>query len=176
MLFRIIFPVCGFGWVRRALQDGVSKEEFRRRVRAHESAFEFIAWVADSVLVPLFAPLAGVPEAQLNLGNEREGNVHTIIERVFLNTDLVNDNYFFLGYILGYYTRECCPRYLKSEHYPALQAAMRAGKWELFHGTLATRLRLDATQPRPPKYTAAIMLDHMDWMNDGVWWGRTGAG
>jgi hypothetical protein len=51
--------------------------------------------------------------AQLNLGNDRDGNIHTIIERVFLNTDLVDDNYFFLGYILGHYTERCCPRYLK---------------------------------------------------------------
>ena len=167
LLFRVIMPLCGFGWIRRALQEGVSKEEFRRRVRQHEGRFEFLAWVADSILVPLFAPLAGVPEAQLNLGDGRDGNVHTIIERVFLNSDLVKDNYFFLGYILGHYTRECCPRYLRAEHFDALKAAMHEGKFQLFHGTLVDRLRLDATQPTPPTYTAAILLDHLDWMDDG---------
>ena len=58
------------------------------------------------------ADLRGVCAAQLNLGNDRDGNIHTIMERVFLNTDLVKDNYFFLGYMLGYYTEQCCPRYL----------------------------------------------------------------
>jgi S-adenosylmethionine-diacylglycerol 3-amino-3-carboxypropyl transferase len=167
LLFRVILPICGFGWIRQALLEGVSKEEFRRRVREHEGRLQFLAWVSDSILMPLMAPLAGVPEAQLNLGDERDGNVHTIIERVFLNSDLVNDNYFFLGYILGFYTRDCCPRYLRAEHYDTLKAAMHAGKFELFHGTLADRLRLDADQATPPTYTAAILLDHLDWMDDG---------
>eukprot|EP00730_Choanoeca_flexa_P014351 TRINITY_DN6247_c0_g1_i1.p1 TRINITY_DN6247_c0_g1~~TRINITY_DN6247_c0_g1_i1.p1 ORF type:complete len:797 (+),score=240.53 TRINITY_DN6247_c0_g1_i1:45-2435(+) len=165
-LFRVVFPVLGFGWIRRDLEAGISQDDFRRKIKSYESRFEWIAWVADSVLVPLCAPLAGVPEAQLNLGNDRDGNVHTIIERVFLNTNLVDDNYFFLGYILGYYTERCCPRYLKADHFSKLKRAMQSNKLILYHGTLADRLRQDAQASPPVTYTAAIMLDHLDWMND----------
>ena len=88
------------------------------------------------------------------------------MERVFLNTDLVNDNYFFLGYILGKYTRQCCPRYLKQEHFATLKKYIRQNKLDLFYGTLADRYREDMKQVVPPTYTAAIMLDHLDWMDD----------
>eukprot|EP00045_Choanoeca_perplexa_P010355 m.104489 g.104489 ORF g.104489 m.104489 type:complete len:796 (+) comp15248_c1_seq1:83-2470(+) len=167
ILFRVLFPVLGFGWIRRDLEAGISQDDFRRKIKTYESRFEWIAWVADSVLVPLGAPLAGVPEAQLNLGNDRDGNIHTIIERVFLNTNLVDDNYFFLGYILGYYTERCCPRYLQADHFGKLKRAMQANKLILHHGTLADRLRQDAQASNPSvTYTAAIMLDHLDWMDD----------
>ncbi|EDQ91612.1 uncharacterized protein MONBRDRAFT_36263 [Monosiga brevicollis MX1] len=165
-LFRVLFPVTGFSWIRAALVEGVSQDDFRRRVKNHEARLEWLAWIADSVLMPIFAPLAGVPEAQLNLGMSREGNVHTIMERVFLNTDLVEDNYFFYGYIVGEYSERCCPRYLKAEHFSTLKRAMAGGKLILYHGTLADRLRLDAQVAKPPSYTAAIMLDHLDWMDD----------
>lgn len=153
-------------------------------VKPYEGRLEFIAWVADSILVPFFAPLAGVPEgtidsrcvllstlmlvsaAQLNLGNDRDGNIHTVIERVFLNSDLVEDNYFYLGYILGHYTERCCPRYLQPEFFSKLKRSIHDGKLILFHGTLADRLREDAVNDKPPSYTAAIMLDHLDWMDD----------
>ncbi|EGD83081.1 hypothetical protein PTSG_03719 [Salpingoeca rosetta] len=166
MLFRVLFPVIGMGWVRKALLDGVDQATFRRKAQQHAKRLEFIAWVADSVLVPICAPLAGVPAAQLGLGDHREGNVHTIMERVFLHTDVVNDNYFFLGYILGKYTRTCCPRYLKEEHFGKLKRYIRQNRLDLYHGTLADRYRDDMRQVVPPTYTAAIMLDHLDWMDD----------
>eukprot|EP00055_Hartaetosiga_balthica_P010606 m.45773 g.45773 ORF g.45773 m.45773 type:complete len:764 (-) comp7235_c3_seq1:359-2650(-) len=165
-LFRVLFPVIGFGWVRKSLLDGVDNELFHENFEKHKTTFEWVAWIADSVLVPICAPLAGVPAAQLDLGNDREGNVASIIHRVFGHTDLVNDNYFFTGYILGHYTKKCCPRYLKEEHYSTLKAAIKANKLELYHGTLANRFRLDARQEKPPVYTAAVMLDHLDWMDD----------
>lgn len=38
-------------------------------------------------------------------------DVDRIAEKVLLETDLVNDNYFYSGYLLGYYTENNCPRY-----------------------------------------------------------------
>ena len=44
---------------------------------------------------------------------------------------------------------------------------MQSHKLILHHGTLADRLRLDAEATNPVvRYTAAIMLDHLDWMDD----------
>lgn len=33
-----------------------------------------------------------------------------IVCKVLIGTDLVNDNYFYAGYLLGYYTEGNCPR------------------------------------------------------------------
>jgi len=61
--------------------------------------------------------LAGVPERQMELGLHRPNNLAMVIERVFFKTDLVNDNYFYSGYILGYYKSDNCPRYLRKENF-----------------------------------------------------------
>ena len=47
--------------------------------------------------------------------------MEVVIERVFFNTDLVTDNYFYAGYILGFYTPENCPRYLRRENYAKMR-------------------------------------------------------
>ena len=45
--------------------------------------------------------------------------------RIFFNTDLVNDNYFYAGYFLGHYTPENCPRYLKKENYEKMKKHLK---------------------------------------------------
>ena len=45
--------------------------------------------------------------------------------RIFFKTDLVNDNYFYAGYFLGYYTPENCPRYLRKEHYEKMKSELK---------------------------------------------------
>ena len=60
---------------------------------------------------------AGVPERQMNLGIHRPNNLAMVTERIMFQTDLVNDNYFYSGYFLGYYKPHNCPRYLRKENY-----------------------------------------------------------
>mmetsp|Transcript_4456 Transcript_4456/g.11182 ORF Transcript_4456/g.11182 Transcript_4456/m.11182 type:complete len:496 (+) Transcript_4456:132-1619(+) len=106
-----------------------------------------------------FAMLAGVPSRQLELGLHRSDNFQTVFKRI-TETDLVNDNYFYYGYIAGEYSAKCCPRYLKKENYEKLRASLNAGKLTLFEGTLVSALKhFDKTQ-----FTVASLLDHMDWM------------
>ena len=38
---------------------------------------------------------------------------------------MVNDNYFYHGYIMGSYTKECCPRYLEEKNFAALRANLK---------------------------------------------------
>ena len=40
------------------------------------------------------------------------------------------------GYILGEYTEENCPRYLKRENYAKMKKYLKDGKLGLFHGSI----------------------------------------
>jgi ubiquinone/menaquinone biosynthesis C-methylase UbiE len=84
-----------------------------------------------------------------------------VIERVFFKTDLINDNYFYAGYILGYYQQNNCPRYLQRENFSKLKINLEKGKLKLVHGTLLSAID-DSTIP----FTVASFLDHMDWMTE----------
>ena len=62
--------------------------------------------------------------------------------------------------MLGYYTKECCPRYLEEQNYNAMKANLDEGRLELFHGSFEDRLK----ECKGEKFTVASLLDHMDWM------------
>jgi ubiquinone/menaquinone biosynthesis C-methylase UbiE len=73
----------------------------------------------------------------------------------------VKDNYFYSGYILGYYTPDNCPRYLRKENYAAMKKYLKEDKLKLVHGTI-----LEAINNSTVPITVASLLDHMDWMPD----------
>lgn len=54
----------------------------------------------------------------------------------------------------------------QEENFDKLKKFIRQNKLDLAYGTLASRFREDMQQAVPPTYTAAIMLDHLDWMDD----------
>ena len=64
------------------------------------------------------------------------------------------------SYILGYYTKKNCPRYLEEANYAKLKADLQEGRLELYHGTIEDRLEICEGE----KFTVASLLDHMDWM------------
>ncbi|CAN0245975.1 unnamed protein product, partial [Pylaiella littoralis] len=110
VLVRVLLPLLGLGFVRRFVRAGVSKKEFVVEVLKRHARIRFFAMVIDRVLAPLLHPLIGVPVSQASLGHGRDSFL-AIAEKVLLETDLVNDNYFYSGYLLGYYTENNCPRY-----------------------------------------------------------------
>jgi SAM-dependent methyltransferase len=161
LLFRILFPLFGLGFIRRELIKGTSKEEFQKRVINNGYSIRAIAWLLDNIMLRGGCCFAGVPERQMALGLHRPNNLAMVIERVFFGTDLVNDNYFYAGYILGYYTPENCPRYLRKENYAKMRKHLQNGKLKLVHGTM-----LSAIDSSTTPITVASLLDHMDWMTD----------
>jgi len=66
----------------------------------------------------------GVPQNQLNMLRS-EGTLVQYNERVFdqavKNSILKTENYFYRVCLTGKYTKECCPRYLKEEHFNKLK-------------------------------------------------------
>jgi S-adenosylmethionine:diacylglycerol 3-amino-3-carboxypropyl transferase len=115
----------------------------------------------DNIMLRGGCCFAGVPERQMALGLHRPNNLALVIERIFFNTDLVKDNYFYAGYFLGYYTPENCPRYLMKENYPKMKKHLQNNKLILVHGTI-----LSAIEASTVPITVASLLDHMDWMTD----------
>ena len=107
--------------------------------------------------------LLGVPYAQRRQVQEQHpqgvaGFVREAVEYVFREL-AVWTNYFWMVYVTGHYTRDCCPEYLK----PANFAALKAGLAERIHPHTATVTaflqQTDATSSR------FVLLDHMDWMS-----------
>jgi S-adenosylmethionine:diacylglycerol 3-amino-3-carboxypropyl transferase len=125
VLFRIIFPLLGLGFIRRELVKGTSAEELKKLITTRSYSLRAIAWFMDNVLLRVGCCFAGVPERQMALGFHRHNNLAIVIERVLFNTDLVNDNYFYSGYFLGYYTQENCPRYLRRENFAAMKKHLK---------------------------------------------------
>lgn len=160
-IFRIMFWFFGLGFLRRDLIAGTSSEEILRKITGYQYSIRSIAWLMDNILLRGGCCLAGVPERQMALGLHRPNNLAMVIERVFFKTDLVRDNYFYSGYILGYYKPDCCPRYLMKENFSKMKKHLKNGKLKLVHGTM-----LQAIDNTDTPITVASLLDHMDWMTD----------
>jgi betaine lipid synthase len=163
ILFRLLFPIFGLGFIRPLLVSGASKEEVTKALLDRAYGIRAIAWFMDNLMLRGGCCLAGVPERQMALGLHRPNNLAMVIERVFFKTDLVTDNYFYAGYFLGYYKQDNCPRYLKKEHYAKMRKHLMAGKLKLVHGTM-----LSAIENTTVPITVASLLDHMDWMTDSM--------
>jgi len=160
-LFRLAFPFFGLGFIRTELIKGTSKEALIKLILNHTYAIRSVAWIMDNIALRGGCCFAGVPERQMALGLHRPNNLAQVIEKVFFNTDLVNDNYFYSGYFLGYYKPDNCPRYLKKENYAKMKKHLLNNKLVLVHGTMLSAID-NSTTP----ITVASLLDHMDWMTD----------
>ncbi|TCI93188.1 DUF3419 family protein [Tenacibaculum sp. M341] len=105
--------------------------------------------------------LAGVPKAQQALIQQSYvgGNVAYIREcfrNVFTKLD-IGDNYFYQVYLNGFYTKQCCPEYLKEAHFSTLQNQQKKAK--SYTTTLSGFLK-----ENPGAYSHYVLLDHQDWL------------
>ncbi len=70
----------------------------------------------------------------------------------------IRDNYFWRVYLTGSYTPECCPNYLKEEHFQKLKSNIpKDQNLHLHHN------RFFKTAPGK-LYSHFILLDHQDWL------------
>lgn len=84
------------------------------------------------------------------------------LDSILSKTHLASDNYFFFGQFYGYWTKECCPRYLKEEHWDTL--VRNVDRVEVHHALLG-----EVIGKCPDKsITCMSLLDHMDWMSDEI--------
>ncbi len=106
--------------------------------------------------------MLGVPRAQRRqLEKYYPGGIVKFIEdrldEVFAAMP-IKDNYFWHVYLTGEYTPDCCPNYLKPEHF----ASLKAGLVDCVHTHTSTIL--DYLQSTKRGYSHYILLDHMDWL------------
>jgi len=102
------------------------------------------------------APLGGVPLSQLQL---IERNPEVFCERILqiCEKDMwTTDNYFYYGYIVGMFSKDCCPRYLEEKNFAYMKK--NAHRCTPYRGTWA-----EAAQTRDD-FTVYSLLDSMDWM------------
>jgi S-adenosylmethionine-diacylglycerol 3-amino-3-carboxypropyl transferase len=107
--------------------------------------------------------LLGVPHPQRRLVQSQHsegvaGFVREAIEYVFRQLS-VADNYFWRVYVNGRYTPECCPEYLKPQHFQALKGGL-VDRIRT-HNCTVTEFLHDARKP----ISRFVLLDHMDWMS-----------
>lgn len=163
VIFRILFPLFGFGWVRKACEKGERVEVFQTQCLRYKKRLRILAWLADHVLLYFGSALAGVPQKQLRLGHERGNTFGVVLDNILFRTDLCRDNYFFAGYILGGYKDFNCPRYLRPEHFDSQKEALKEGRLRLKCTTIEALLREEGE--KGPRYTVASLLDHLDWLD-----------
>jgi len=166
--FRVFFPMIGLGWIRTACAERMPPNEFQGIVDVNKVYIKAAAWLIKKVLEPFAIAFAGVPLRQIELGNKRSNTWLTVFENIIYRTDFAGDNYFYNGYILGYFDKHSCPNYLMEENFDKMQASLKKGALTLYTGTiegfLKENMALKAANKPHATFTVASLLDHMDWM------------
>lgn len=119
---------------------------------------KLINWVMEQQLT---MTLLGVPQAQKKLiDSQYEGGMGQYLKDGFRNVFAnlpIHENYFWHGYLFGYYTQECCPNYLKKQYFNTIKA--NESRLHPHTGTIEAFLN-----ENEQTYTHFILLDHQDWM------------
>lgn len=107
--------------------------------------------------------LLGVPRQQrqqveLHFGGGIAEFIEQRIDEVFSRLP-IQDNYFWRVYLKGEYTPECCPNYLKPEHFAALKAGL------VDRISVHTQSVEDFLRQTSEPITRFVLLDHMDWLS-----------
>lgn len=107
--------------------------------------------------------MLGVPSTQRRMIEQeyRGGLLHFIrksLRKVFTERP-IRDNYFWRVYMTGRYSKDCCPNYLREQHFNYLH--QRVERIHTHSSTLLTFLKRN-----PGRYSHFVLLDHQDWMAD----------
>ncbi len=118
----------------------------------------FTSWL---VRRPATLSLLGVPHAQTALiARQWPGGILGYLQDKLrrVATELpMRHNYFWRVYVQGSYTPECCPSYLKREHFDRLR--------ERVHRVRTHTCLLSAfLREHPGRYSHYVLLDHQDWL------------
>jgi S-adenosylmethionine-diacylglycerol 3-amino-3-carboxypropyl transferase len=118
----------------------------------------FVQWLVQQHLVQ---SMLGVPKSQQHLAaaifpDGLFGYIRQCLRHVFTRLPMA-DNYFWKLYFFGHYEQDCCPNYLKPEHFAVLRE--RSSRIGTHNGSLA-----DFLNKTPGQYTHFILLDHQDWL------------
>ena len=144
----------------RRLMESQSPEEQMDWYAQLEPLFlnRFVQWLVQQHLVQ---SMLGVPKSQQHLAaaifpDGLFGYIRQCLRHVFTRLPM-SDNYFWKLYFFGKYELDCCPNYLRPEHFATLRE--RSPRISTHHTSLNDFLRKN-----PGRYTHFILLDHQDWL------------
>ena len=150
ILFRILFPLFGLGFIRRELMAGTSHDDLVEMIGKCEYSIRSISWLMDNILLRGGCCLAGVPERQMALGLHRPNNL-ALVEEIF-KTDLVT-------------TTISMPDTFGIENSTVLVIEKNYYHENISNKSSSPRYHSKAIDNNKP-ITVASLLDHMDWMTD----------
>lgn len=132
-------------------------------ISANYQMIERSAWWFRRLFPGILAPFAGVPPNQIGPEFYTTEFYEGILREIFLDPDFGTHNYFYRFYYeKGYKDQTCCPRTLKKEFFQSLKA--NAGCFEWHHATVQETME----RIKPHSFTKLVLLDHMDWMPNGL--------
>ncbi len=118
----------------------------------------FVRWLMRQHLIQ---SMLGVPKSQQHLAagyfdEGMAGYLRHCLRQVFVTLP-IQDNYFWKLYFFGQYSPDCCPNYLRQQHFEPLRE--RCGRIRAYTGSFSSFLR-----DNPGSYTHFVLLDHQDWL------------
>ena len=161
---RLVNVYINFRRARRAILDMYDLSSREERQHYYNNYISHLIWTDllrrllgyDATL-----SLLGVPKAQRQqLDANYQGGIVQFMEdslkAVFVKNS-PKQNYFWWLYLFGYYTRDCCPEYLKKENFNTLR--QRLDKVSTYDGSI-----LDFLTGHEKQVDRFVLLDHMDWL------------
>jgi len=164
----------GLGGTVRRFCDAPTLEEQRRvwnsvwLVRLLKRAPGFIGEVVNTVIQIVFLNRVvlwyggGVPSKQyeLILRDRRRITeyVGTTLNGAAEHSHMATSNYFYYNCLMGRFTPENCPSYLKRENFERLKSGL------VDRLTIMTCTYMEALRAR--KYSKVILMDHVDWLDE----------
>ena len=132
------------------------KNEVEKKVKQISNYF------CNSVILLFCKTLIGVPKKQFELIDNFNDFLIDFFKYVIFNTEL-KKNYFFYPYCNGSFSEECCPDYLKEENY--LKVRDRLERITIHTDFIENVCK--KVSEKGDVITKAILLDHMDWLEEG---------
>mmetsp|Transcript_54895 Transcript_54895/g.81676 ORF Transcript_54895/g.81676 Transcript_54895/m.81676 type:complete len:677 (+) Transcript_54895:218-2248(+) len=132
-------------------------------MQANHVIIERAAWYMRRLFPTFIAPFAGVPPNQIGPEFYTVEFYETILREIFMDPDFGSTNYFYRFYLdRGYKDQSCCPRTLQEEHFDALRKNASCFEWH--HASVQATME----RVKPHSFTKLVLLDHMDWMPNGM--------
>jgi S-adenosylmethionine-diacylglycerol 3-amino-3-carboxypropyl transferase len=121
----------------------------------------FTPFIKKLISNPLVLALIGATNGSVKMVETTGKSLYEFIEEKvdYVFGELpVNDNYFYHPILLGKFSRNCCPDYLKKENFERLKAGL-IDKLTIFTGSM--NKFLEKVEDPVSKF---VLLDHMDWL------------
>ena len=145
---------------QRRVWDGLYLIKFLKH--GPQLLVRLVVWLASLVFLNRFVLWygGGVPGKQFELIVRDKVHIASYIARTFdgvaQHSHLRKANYFYYNCLMGRFTRDNCPAYLRDADFRALKAGGTA-RLDVRTGTF-----LDAL--RSAKFTKVVLMDHADWL------------